>query len=100
MSIKTTHFRDMNQKSEDIFEATLVIGKRARQIITERIARNEIRTFDHDTEFEGGEDLEELEPDINYVEMTKATTEALGEFLDDELEWTYGNKEGEKSAEE
>ena len=99
MSIKTTHFRDMNQKSEDIFEATLVIGKRARQIITERIARNEIRTFDRDTEFEGGDDLEELEPDINYVEMTKATTEALGEFLDDELEWTYGNKEGEKSAE-
>ena len=100
MSIKTTHFRDMNQKSEDIFEATLVIGKRARQIITERIARNEIRTFDHDTGFEGGEDLEELEPDVNYVEMKKATTEALGEFLDDELEWTYGNKEGEKSAEE
>ena len=99
MSIKTTHFRDMNQKSEDIFEATLVIGKRARQIITERIARNEIRTFDSNTEFNDGEDLEELEPDVNYVEMTKATTEALGEFLDDELEWAYGNKEGEKSAE-
>ena len=100
MSIKTPHFRDMNQKSEDIFEATLVIGKRARQIITERIARNEIRTFDSNAESEDGEDLEELEPDINYVEMTKATTEALGEFFDDELEWTYGNKEGEKSAEE
>ena len=100
MSIKTTHFRDMDQKSEDIFEATIVIGKRARQIITERIARNEIRTFDRDTEFEGGEDMEELEPDVNYVEMKKATTEALGEFLDDELEWTYGNKEGEKSGEE
>ena len=100
MSIKTTHFRDMNQKSEDNFEATLVIGKRARQIITERIARNEIRTFDSNAEFEDSENLEELEPDINYVEMTKATTEALGEFLDDELEWTYGNKEGEKSAEE
>ena len=100
MSIKTTHFRDMNQKSEDIFEATLVIGKRARQIITERIARNEIRTFDSNAESRDGEGLEELEPDINYVEMTKATTEALGEFLDDELEWTYGNKEGEKSAEE
>ena len=100
MSIETTHFRDMDQKSEDIFEATIVIGKRARQIITERIARNEIRTFDHDTEFEGGDDLEELEPDVNYVEMKKATTEALGEFLNDELEWTYGNKEGGKSAEE
>ena len=99
MSIKTTHFRDMNQKSEDIFEATLVIGKRARQIITERIARNEIRTFDRDAEFEDGENLEELEPDVNYVEMKKATTEALIEFLDDELEWTYSNKEGENSAE-
>ena len=100
MSIKTTHFRDMAQKSEDIFEATIVIGKRARQIITERIARNEIRTFDRDTEFVDAEDLEVLEPDINYVEKIKATTEALGEFLDGELEWTYDNKEGEKSAEE
>ena len=46
MSIETIHFRDMGEKSEDVFEATIVIGKRARQIISERIARNQIVTFD------------------------------------------------------
>ena len=99
MSIETVHFRDMGEKSEDVFEAALVVGKRARQIISERIARNEIRTFDRDAVFEDGEGQEEVTPDVDYVEMTKATTEALGEFLNDELEWTYGEGDGEEPTE-
>jgi hypothetical protein len=90
MSVETMHFRDMDDKSEDIFEATIVIGKRARQIITERWARNEIVTFDRDAEMEETEFLEQEEPEHEYVEMTKATSEALSEFLNDELEWSYG----------
>jgi hypothetical protein len=31
--------------------------------------------------------------------MTKATTEALGEFLNDELEWAYGKGDGEEPTE-
>ena len=90
MSVETIHFRDMDDKSEDIFEAAIVIGKRARQIISERIARNEIVTFDRDAEMEEMEFVEEEEPEHEYVEMNKATTEALSEFLNDELEWSYG----------
>ncbi|MEE2876400.1 MAG: hypothetical protein VX822_01275 [Candidatus Neomarinimicrobiota bacterium] len=93
MSVEPVHFRDMDEKSEDIFEAAIVIGKRARQIIAERIARNEIVTFDRDSEMEETEFSEEVEPEHEYVEMEKATTEALGEFLKDELEWTYGSEE-------
>ena len=77
MSIETVHFRDMGEKSEDVFEAALVVGKRARQIISE----------------------EEVTPDVDYVEVTKATTEALGEFLNDELEWAYGKGDGEEPTE-
>ena len=90
MSVETIHFRDMDDKSEDIFEAAIVIGKRARQIITERIARNEIVTFDREAELEETEFSAEEEPEREYIEMTKATTEALAEFLNDELEWSYG----------
>jgi len=90
MSVETMHFRDMDDKSEDVFEAAIVIGKRARQIISERIARNEIVTFDRDVEMEETEFIEEEEPEREYVEMTKATSEALSEFLKDELEWSYG----------
>ena len=90
MSVETMHFRDMDDKSEDIFEATIVIGKRARQIITERWARNEIVTFDRDAEMEETEFIREEDPEHEYVEMTKATSEALSEFLKDELEWSYG----------
>ena len=93
MSIETIHFRDMGEKSEDVFEATIVIGKRARQIISERIARNQIVTFDRDTELEETDFSEPIEPEIEYEEMIKATSEALDEFLKGELKWDYAKEE-------
>ena len=93
MSIETIHFRDMGEKSEDVFEATIVIGKRARQIISERIARNQIVTFDRDTELEETDFSEQIEPEIEYEEMIKATSEALDEFLNGELKWDYAKEE-------
>ena len=93
MSIETIHFRDMEEKSEDVFEATIIIGKRARQIISERIARNQIVTFDRDTELEETDFSEQIEPEIEYEEMIKATSEALAEFLNGELKWGYAKEE-------
>lgn len=93
MSIETIHFRDMKEKSEDVFEATIIIGKRARQIISERIARNQIVTFDRDTELEETDFSEQIEPEIEYEEMIKATSEALVEFLNGELKWNYAKEE-------
>ena len=93
MPIETIHFRDMDTKSEDVFEAAIVIGKRARQIISERIARNEIVTFDRDLDLEETDFSEELDLELEYVEMSKATTEALEEYLNDELEWKYASEE-------
>ena len=93
MPDETIHFRDMVEKSEDVFEATLVIGKRARQIIAERIARNQIVTFDRDTELEETDFSEPIEPEIEYEEMIKATSEALDEFLNGELDWKYSREE-------
>lgn len=93
MSIETIHFRDMEEKSEDVFEATIIIGKRARQIISERIARNQIVTFDRDTELEETDFSEQIEPEIEYEEMIKATSEALVEFLNGELKWDYAKEE-------
>tara|TARA_B100000029_G_scaffold112346_1_gene104490 strand:+ start:11612 stop:11899 length:288 start_codon:yes stop_codon:yes gene_type:complete len=93
MPDETIHFRDMEEKSEDVFEATLVIGKRARQIIAERIARNQIVTFDRDTELEETDFSEPIEPEIEYEELIKATSEALDEFLNGELDWNYSREE-------
>ena len=93
MSIETIHFRDMGEKSEDVFEATIVIGKRARQIISERIARNQIVTFDRDTELEETDFSEPIEPEIEDEEMIKATRAALDEFLKGELKWDYAKEE-------
>ena len=74
-------------------EATIIIGKRARQIISERIARNQIVTFDRDTELEETDFSEQIEPEIEYEEMIKATSEALVEFLNGELKWDYAKEE-------
>lgn len=85
------HYRELQERSQDIFEATIVAAKRARQIIAERISRNEILTFDREAQMDDSELEEEIERD--YVEMTKATTEALDEFISGELEWSYGADE-------
>lgn len=97
MSSKTIYLNEIEERSEDIFEAAIIIGKRARQIIAERILKNEIHSFEKNSELSEDE-LNELKTEIgmNYVELTKATTIAIDEFCNDELEWKYEGKNLEK----
>jgi len=97
MSTETIHLNEIDDRSEDIFEAALIIGKRARQIIADRIEKNEIHSFEKDSDLSEDE-LNELKTEIgmNYVEMTKATTIAINEFCNDELCWKYEEENLEK----
>ena len=93
MSDNKINLKKIDDKSEDIFEATIVIGKRARQIISERIMKNEIHSFEKDSEL-NDEEFNEIKEEIgmNYVEMSKATSVAIDEFCNDELNWKYEEK--------
>ncbi len=96
MAVETIQFREIETKTKDMYEATLIVAKRARQIIANRAAEREIE----EGEMEPG--LLEEEPEINenYEECEKATTVALSEFLDGDLEWSYASDKEENESEE
>lgn len=91
MAIETIPFREIEKQTKDICEATVVMAKRARQVVADRMAKREIE----EVEEEPG--LLEEEPEIleDYEEEEKATSVALTEFLKDELRWSYSSVEGE-----
>jgi len=97
MSTGTIYLNEIEDRSEDIFEAAIIIGERSRQIIAERILKNEIHSFEKNSDLSEDE-LNELKTEIglNYVEMTKATSIAIDEFCNDELDWTYEEEKLEK----
>ena len=82
MSIETLSLREIEKRTKDMYEAAVVIARRARQIIGDRVVETD---FDETAEEIGLMD----EPDEEYVELEKATTQALLEFLDGKIEWGY-----------
>jgi DNA-directed RNA polymerase subunit K/omega len=85
MSIKPISIRDIEEKTTDVYEAVVVMAQRTKQIIQDRMIQ---RALDE----AGGEDLgvfdtpEEKNPE-DYVEMEKASTIAIDEFLDGRIKW-------------
>jgi len=96
MGLKTIPFRKIEEKTEDIFEAVTVVGKRARQIIGDRYIIEEERRREEENLEEIGGDVEvppayqmETQIDSEAFDATdKPTTMGLNEFLADELTWT------------
>jgi len=95
MAVETIPFREIEKYTKDLCEATLIIAKRARQIIADRTAEKEFE----EGELEPG--LLDEEPEVieDYEERDKATSIALEEFLKGDLEWGYSIDEDEEKGE-
>ncbi len=91
MSVKPISIREMEKRSDDIFETVVVMSKRARQINQNRFIEEAI----NDAENLDLGVLDELpeEPVENYEEETKSTTQAMGEFMDGKLTWQEVSEE-------
>jgi len=108
MGLKTIPFRQIEEHTEDVFEAVTVISKRARQIIGDRyIIEEERRREEENLEEIGGE--EEVAPayDVDverdteaYDQTVKPTTLGLSEFLEGDLKWEKQAMFGEGEEEE
>jgi len=90
--IHTLHITDLEKHADNVYEAIIVIAKKARGINLEQKEAflREREEFD-DEEIENYED-EEVMPIAarkEYVRLTKPTTLALQQFLDGKLEFTY-----------
>ena len=87
MALEPLSIKNMEEKTSDIFEAVVVMSKRAKQILNNRIVE-EILTSADEEEVEMGvyDQIEEKNPE-DYEELEKVTTLAVNEFIDGGIKW-------------
>jgi len=86
MAVKPLALRKLEEKSKNIYEAVVVMSKRARQINQERYEEKVINETDDINELDVLDELPQINPD-EYEEKEKVTTEALDQFLAGDLQW-------------
>jgi len=85
MAIKPVSLRKIEEKSKNIYEAVVVMSKRARQINQERFEEQVIEESE-ELELDVLDELPDIKPE-DYVEKEKVTTKAMDEFLEGKVNW-------------
>ena len=95
MALKTLSIKNMEEKTSDIFEAVVIMSKRAKQILNNRIVEEIITSADEE-ELEMGvyDQIEEKTPE-DYEELEKVTSIAVNEFVDGDIKWSIKEKNNE-----
>ena len=91
MSLEPLSIREIENQSKDIYESVVVMSKRAKQVLGDRIAEEIIESKDED-EMGVYDEVIENNPD-DYEELEKPTTVSVNEFLDGTLEWKKDQEE-------
>ena len=91
MALKPLSVRDMEEKTMDVFEAVVVMTKRSKQIIHQRLVEKALNA-------EGEEVLSALDPipeekdPEDYIELEKPSTVAINDFMSGKVKWHYINE--------
>ena len=85
MAVKPVSLRKMEEKAKNIYEAVVVMSKRARQINQERFEEQVIEESE-ELELDVLDELPDIKPE-DYVEKEKVTTKAMNEFLEGKVNW-------------
>ena len=91
MSLEPISIRDMEDQSGDIYESVVVMSKRAKQVLNDRIVEEIIESNDEE-EMGVYDELVEANPD-DYEELVKPTTVSVNEFLDGEIDWKNNDED-------
>ena len=91
MSLKPISIRDMEDQSGDIYESVVVMSKRAKQVLSDRIVE-EIIESNEEEEMGIYDELIETNPD-DYEELVKPTTVSVNEFLDGDIDWKKNDED-------
>ena len=86
MAVKPIALRKLEKQSKNIYEAVVVMSKRARQINQDRYEEKVIDESDDLSELDVLDELPQIDPD-EYEEKEKVTTEAMDQFLLGEVQW-------------
>ena len=85
MAVKPVSLRKMEEKTKNIYEAVVVMSKRARQINQERY-EEQVMELSEELELDVLDELPDIKPE-DYEEKEKVTTKALNEFLEGKVNW-------------
>ena len=85
MAVKPVSLRKIEEKTKNIYEAVVVMSKRARQINQERY-EEQVMENSEELELDVLDESPDIKPE-DYEEKEKVTTIALNEFLEGEVSW-------------
>ena len=86
MGLKPLSIQKMEDRTSDVYEAVVVMSKRAKQVLNNRIMEKMMDAAIEDVEMGVYDQVVDENPE-DYVESEKATTVAVNEFMDGKLEW-------------
>ena len=91
MSLKPVSFSKMDEQTDDIYEAVVVMSQRSKQILRDRLIETMLK---EEGEKEMGVFDEIIDPDsVTFQETEKETTVAIDEFLKGKLSWRKSTEE-------
>jgi len=94
--VSTLDLDEIVKHAESVYEACIIIAKRARQINEEqkRLVEREMEITPMDTEEDyEEEDVDKAALERRYVKLPKPTKQALQEFLQGKLRYEYEDEE-------
>ena len=86
MSLKPLSFRELEEQTGDIYEAVVVMERRAKQILRDRLVEKIIKEEESSEMGVFDEVPDEIDPET-YQEVEKVTTVAIEEFINGGLTW-------------
>lgn len=91
MALEPISIRDLEEKTDDVFEAVVVMTRRSKQIIHQRLVEKALND-EEVGELSALDPIpEEIDPE-DYIEMEKVTTIAINDFLSGKVKWHYINQ--------
>lgn len=91
MALEPLSIRQMEELTDDQYEAVVVMSKRAKQVLNNRIVEEMISESIDEVEMGVFDEVDEKNPE-DYEELEKPTTVAVDEFISGNIKWE-DNKE-------
>jgi len=86
MALEPLSIRQMEELTDDQYEAVVVMSKRAKQVLNNRIVEDKISASVEQEEMGVYDEVIEVNPE-DYEELEKPTTVAVNDFIDGKLKW-------------
>ena len=91
MALESISIRKMENQTQDFYEAVVVMSKRAKQVLNNRIAE-QMMVSNEEVEMGVYDQIFDKNPE-DYEEIENATTVAAKEFINGELVWKNSEEE-------